>query len=305
MRVASLVRLTVPMIAVSVSANVNLLLVRRHELSEGIPVVTSDGEPLGLGVTAAKRGLLECAATRVLWTFLLLTATPLCVSAAFASLPHRLASSKSRQGIMVRAALELGMSFVVIWLSVPLSIAAFPQRESMPIQELEETVQLRWRELVKGGRYVHSDHAEVDVHVHAMQAPEAGHVVTEFSKGERISIEGCSTLRTAYRGHDSVVWGESLQSRRRLCSFTTWESGNRYDVPRFGFARDRIQTYVSRTSSCTQYRSDIEYGQYGIDRWMGGETMERAARGGAGCARGAQPRRRGDLRVRSKLSRKG
>ena len=188
-RVASLVRLTVPMIAVSVSANVNLLLVRRHELSEGIPVVTSDGEPLGLSVTAAKRGLLECAATRVLWTFLLLTATPLCVSAAFASLPHRLASSKSRQGIMVRAALELGMSFVVIWLSVPLSIAAFPQRESMPIQELEETVQQRWRELVKG-RYVHSDHAEVDVHVHAMQAPESearGHGVFEgrayFNRG--------------------------------------------------------------------------------------------------------------------------
>ena len=60
-------------------------------LVEGVAVTTEAGEALGQSVVAAKQGLAECAATRVLWTFLLLTATPLCASAAFAALPARIA----------------------------------------------------------------------------------------------------------------------------------------------------------------------------------------------------------------------
>ena len=134
-RAAALVRLTVPMTAVAVAANVNLLLVRRDELSRGIEVATSDGAVLGRSQLAARRALTECAITRVLWTALLLTATPLCASAAFAALPAALARSPA-----ARSAVELGVSFGVIWLSVPLSIAVFPQRESMSLRELEEAV---------------------------------------------------------------------------------------------------------------------------------------------------------------------
>ena len=134
-RAAALVRLTVPMTAVAVAANVNLLLVRRDELSRGIEVATSDGTVLGQSQLAARRALTECAITRVLWTAMLLTATPLCASAAFAALPAALARSAA-----ARSAVELGVSFGVIWLSVPLSIAVFPQRESMAVAELEEAL---------------------------------------------------------------------------------------------------------------------------------------------------------------------
>jgi tricarboxylate carrier len=134
-RGTQLVRLTVPMLAVAVSANVNLVLVRRRELDEGVEVTTADGTRLGSSQCAASRALLECGLTRVLWTFLLLTATPLCASAAFATLPSRLVSSAGG-----RTATELAVSFGTIWLSVPLAIACFPQRESMPLEQLEPSV---------------------------------------------------------------------------------------------------------------------------------------------------------------------
>ena len=73
-------------------------------------------------------------------SLLLLTATPLCASAAFAMLPARLVVSGG-----ARAAVELGVSFAVIWLSVPLAIAAFPQRESLSVAELEPGLRERWR----------------------------------------------------------------------------------------------------------------------------------------------------------------
>ena len=144
-RIASIVRLTVPMLSVSVAANVNLLLVRRSELVQGIEVSTASGEVLGVSQLAAQRALLECALTRVLWTFLLLTATPLCASGAFSMLPPRLAHTAA-----ARSAVELGVSFGVIWMSVPLAIATFPQRESMGLEELEEDIQRRFEQLQQG-----------------------------------------------------------------------------------------------------------------------------------------------------------
>ena len=154
-RVAGLVRLTVPMLAVSVSANVNLLMVRSRELTDGVPIATEEGVPLGSSVVAARRGLLECAATRVLWTFMLLTATPLCAAAAFSVLPGRLAASRA-----ARAGIELGVSFGVIWLSVPLAIASFPQRESVSVAELEPELRERWRAQTGRGE---DDEAEAHV----------------------------------------------------------------------------------------------------------------------------------------------
>ena len=134
-RTAQLVRLTVPMLAVAISANVNLLLVRSDELYDGVEVMTDEGTVLGTSKVAARRALLECAATRVLWTFMLLTATPLCVSAASAIMPARLLAHQA-----ARTTIELGVSFGIIWISVPLAIAVYPQRERVAVDELEPSV---------------------------------------------------------------------------------------------------------------------------------------------------------------------
>ena len=134
-RIAGLVRLTVPMLAVSISANVNLFLMRANELSQGVPVTDdSTGQVLGSSVVAAKLGLYECALTRVLWTFMLLTATPIATSFI---LPVKL-------GSVSRLCAELLVSFGIIWISVPVAIATFPQRELIHVSDLEDELRERW-----------------------------------------------------------------------------------------------------------------------------------------------------------------
>ncbi|KAL1527839.1 hypothetical protein AB1Y20_009219 [Prymnesium parvum] len=131
--VRGLVRLTVPMLAVSIGSCVNLYLTRQSELVDGVVITSLDGAELGHSHLAAKQGLLECAITRVSWTVALLTLTPISSSVALAALPASLASRKA-----IRFSLDLVVSFVIIWLAVPLCIAIYPQRECLPIEKVEE-----------------------------------------------------------------------------------------------------------------------------------------------------------------------
>ena len=123
-------RLTVPMLAVSVGGVVNLVVTRGHELSQGVAVFDADdGAPLGDSVSAARVALGQCAATRVLWTVALLTVSPLVSGAVLSALAVR--------GAAARAGVELAAQFGVIWASVPLSIAVFPQHTSLPASAIE------------------------------------------------------------------------------------------------------------------------------------------------------------------------
>ena len=129
-RGAQIVRLTVPMLAVSVGGVVNLVVTRGHELSQGVAVFDADdGAPLGDSISAARVALGQCAATRVLWTVALLTVSPLVSGAVLSALAVR--------GAAARAGVELAAQFAVIWASVPLSIAVFPQHTSLPASAIE------------------------------------------------------------------------------------------------------------------------------------------------------------------------
>lgn len=140
-RVAELVRLTVPALAVATGAVINVLLTRAHELERGVPVVLiADGTaepsqqppPLGSSVVAAKVALAECAAARVIWTFALLTLAPLLTAPAVS-----LVGAAGVTAAPVVLGVELSVQFGLIWALVPLCMAIFPQQETVARAALE------------------------------------------------------------------------------------------------------------------------------------------------------------------------
>lgn len=130
---SALVRLTVPMLGVCTGGVVNLLATRSDELSNGIPVYTADGEHLlGRSHAAAQTALAKCSASRVAWSVALLTIAPIVAGAACRALPARLAARRAATVFV-----ELGATFGVIWLSVPVCLAIWPQQARAAAADLE------------------------------------------------------------------------------------------------------------------------------------------------------------------------
>lgn len=124
--IARLVPVTVPFISVAVGGVVNLLCTRNNELNEGILVETLEGEPMGRSVAAAKIALLECSVARVLWAGAILTVAPACAKPIARMVPQKL-----------KLVVELGFTFVVILLAIPMCLAIYPQRETVDPALLE------------------------------------------------------------------------------------------------------------------------------------------------------------------------
>ena len=70
----------VPLPAVATASTCNVVLMRLHELDEGINVVNKDGEIIGSSKLAAKKALKEMAVTRALLPVPLLTIPPIVMS---------------------------------------------------------------------------------------------------------------------------------------------------------------------------------------------------------------------------------
>lgn len=128
---ARLVRLCVPMVGVSVGAVVNLVATRSEEMREGVALRDEAGNYIGHSQMAANSALAQCSATRVAWTVALLTLAPLVSGLTLRALPATIPRA-------VSVAADLASSFVVIWLSVPLCIAIWPQHTSLPGEKLEK-----------------------------------------------------------------------------------------------------------------------------------------------------------------------
>ena len=126
------VRLTVPMLAVALGAAVNLFFTRNSELSDGIPIMAADGQQLGHSKLAANEAIIKCAGSRVAWCFSLLTLAPLATGMAMRAIPAALAAQSP-----VAVAVDCCVSFFVIWLSVPLCIAIWPQMSTASPTDLE------------------------------------------------------------------------------------------------------------------------------------------------------------------------
>ncbi len=75
--VKNLVQRFVPLPAVATASTLNVVLMRIHELDEGINVVDKDNKVVGTSKLAAKKALKEMAITRALLPIPLMTIPPI------------------------------------------------------------------------------------------------------------------------------------------------------------------------------------------------------------------------------------
>jgi hypothetical protein len=75
--VKALVQRFVPLPAVATASTLNVVLMRMHEVDEGINVVDKDGQVVGTSKLAAKKALQEMAVTRAALPIPLLTIPPI------------------------------------------------------------------------------------------------------------------------------------------------------------------------------------------------------------------------------------
>ena len=140
---ATLARAFLPMGAVAASGIANLLLMRKEELTDGVPIMDDDGNVRGKSVVAGRIGLAECAAARVLWNIPCMTLPPLLAPFLARAAIFRAHPSRA----------ELLLIYAGVAIGVPPAIAYFPQRETVDASKLED----RFREMKNAdGRLVES-----------------------------------------------------------------------------------------------------------------------------------------------------
>ena len=126
------IRATVPFTAVVLAGCANILLMRRSELTDGVPVFDDDGNVYGKSVVAGKVGLAKCCSARFLWN------VPGMVVPGFV-LGTLASSSKIWNGLPKRVRFfgEVGFITVCLWLGVPPALALFPQIDCLSVNKLE------------------------------------------------------------------------------------------------------------------------------------------------------------------------
>ncbi|ORY82508.1 sideroflexin-5 [Protomyces lactucae-debilis] len=127
----------VPFVAVAAAGVLNVFLMRSTEITNGIDVFTPEGELVGKSSRAAVVAIGETAASRVM------NASPIMV------LPPLLLLALQRPGRLLsrRPSLMLPVNLLSIFatsiVALPLAIAVFPQRETMPVAKLESALQTK------------------------------------------------------------------------------------------------------------------------------------------------------------------
>jgi tricarboxylate carrier len=133
----------VPFTAVASANVINVFLMRRNEISEGIVVKDEHGEVLGKSPTAGMRAVTQVAISRVIITMPVLTIPPLIMGylekTKFISANPRLAIP-----------LNIAVCALSLAAGVPTAIALFPQMSKLPVEKLEP----EFRNIVKNGRKV-------------------------------------------------------------------------------------------------------------------------------------------------------
>lgn len=76
-KLKNVIQMFVPLPAVATASTCNVVLMRLHELDEGINVVDKNGNYVGTSKLAAKKALKEMAVTRALLPVPLLTIPPI------------------------------------------------------------------------------------------------------------------------------------------------------------------------------------------------------------------------------------
>ncbi|CBZ31146.1 tricarboxylate carrier, putative [Leishmania donovani] len=128
---STLIRATVPFLAVSCAATVNLASMRKNEWlssGQGIRVVDDDGVTRGTSTAAGWDSLKKCSVARVIWNL------PCMMLPALSTMPlMRISPFARRHSALTECLLQLfGLT-----LGVPLALAAYDLHQTIPASKLE------------------------------------------------------------------------------------------------------------------------------------------------------------------------
>ena len=129
---ATIVRSTLPMVAVAASGSANVGLMRKNEwMGPGVRVYDEDGTERGQSTAAGVISWKECSVARVLWNVPSMTMAPL-LAGPMAALP----------GLnRFPAAVEVALIYAGLVLGVPPALAYYPPIEKVSVDRLEKQFQ--------------------------------------------------------------------------------------------------------------------------------------------------------------------
>jgi len=120
----------VPFIAVASAGAINVVLMRKNEMKDGIQVLDENGEVVGVSRIAGKKALYQVTASRVFLPFPVLVIPPLVMKAL-----DRLTFFKKHK--RTRTFTEIAVVTASLWGALPVAIGLFPQISAVSPKELE------------------------------------------------------------------------------------------------------------------------------------------------------------------------
>lgn len=123
-----------PLPAVMTASTLNVVLMRIHELEEGIDVIDKQGNVIGNSKLAAKYALKEMAITRAVLPIPLLLFPSLAMSYIEKS---SLLKKNPRLGMPI----NIGLCSLSFFITLPATLAIFPQLSEVKIEDLEAELQ--------------------------------------------------------------------------------------------------------------------------------------------------------------------
>lgn len=126
----------IPFPAVATASTLNAILMRNHELREGIVVVDEMGEEVGTSVVAARRAVKETAITRAILPAPLLLIPPVIM----AGLEKTVILKRWPR---LHLPVQVAVCTLCFGLALPVCIALFPQESQIAVSELEPEIRTK------------------------------------------------------------------------------------------------------------------------------------------------------------------
>jgi tricarboxylate carrier len=120
----------VPFAAVAAANCVNIPLMRRHELTSGIPVFDDQNNQVAVSTEAAKRGITSVVISRICMCAPSMMAIPLYMN-------HLEKKGVLKRRPWISAPLQIALCGVILTFATPLCCALFPQKASVEVSKLE------------------------------------------------------------------------------------------------------------------------------------------------------------------------
>jgi len=126
----------VPFVAVCCANSINIPMMRRSELSDGVPLFTEKGERMGNSKTAAKEGITQVVISRMAMAAPGMVTIPLFMNVL------------DKRGILKRyprcaAPVQIGLCGVILAFATPLCCAIFEQKASIPLSRVEPEIRAK------------------------------------------------------------------------------------------------------------------------------------------------------------------